>query len=41
MRRFPNATLVNGNGDLEYDYAHHNARRITRLKVETHCAANQ
>jgi cytochrome P450 len=37
MRRFPNATLRNGNGDLEYDYTHHNARRIIRLNVETHC----
>jgi cytochrome P450 len=41
MRRFPNARLHNGDGDLEYDYTHHNARRIIRLNVETHCAASQ
>lgn len=34
MKRFPNAELVNGDGDLEYDYNHHNARRITRLRVK-------
>ncbi|WP_028006832.1 cytochrome P450 [Solimonas flava] len=35
MRRFPNATLSNGDGDVEYDYQHHNARRIVRLNVQT------
>lgn len=35
MKRFPNAELVNGNGDVEYDYNHHNARRINRLLVKT------
>ena len=35
MRRFPDAALVNGNGDVEYDYNHHNARRINRLLVKT------
>lgn len=39
IRRFPNATLVNGNGDVEYDYNHHNARRIIRLKVQTNVEA--
>ncbi|GEM_PF-597795 len=35
MKRFPNAELVNGDGDIEYDYRHHNARRISRLLVKT------
>ncbi len=35
MRRFPDAELSGQDGDLEYDYAHHNARRITRLRVKT------
>ncbi len=35
MQRFPNAELVNGDGDVEYDYNHHNARRINRLLVKT------
>ena len=39
MKRFPNAELVNGNGDVEYDYLHHNARRINRLLVKTNVAA--
>ena len=38
MRRFPQATLLNGNGELEYDYNHHNARRINRLIVQTNVA---
>ncbi|MEQ9010462.1 cytochrome P450 [Algiphilus sp.] len=38
MRRFPRAELRNGDGDIDYDYSHHNARRITRLCVETHVA---
>lgn len=39
IRRFPDATPVNGNGDVEYDYNHHNARRIIRLKVQTNVEA--
>lgn len=39
LRRFPNATLANGTGDVEYDYNHHNARRIIRLKVATNLRA--
>jgi cytochrome P450 len=35
MRRFPKAELVDGNGCVEYDYNHHNARRINRLLVRT------
>ncbi len=38
MKRFPNAELVNGDGDVEYDYLHHNARRINRLLVKTNVA---
>ncbi len=41
MKRFPNAELVNGNGDVEYDYKHHNARRINRLLVKTNLAAQR
>lgn len=35
MRRFPDAELVNGDGDLDYEWNHHNARRINRLRVKT------
>jgi cytochrome P450 len=38
MRRFPDATLAGGDGELDYDYKHHNARRIKRLKVKTNLA---
>lgn len=38
MRRFPNAALAGGDGELEYDYDHHNARRIIRLMIETRLA---
>jgi len=41
MQRFPNAELVNGNGEVEYDYQHHNARRINRLLVKTNIAAQR
>jgi cytochrome P450 len=34
-KRFPKAELLNGDGDVEYDYNHHNARRINRLLVRT------
>ncbi len=33
LRRFPDATLVDGG--MEYDDSHHNARRISRLLIET------
>ncbi|MCK5769732.1 cytochrome P450 [Algiphilus sp.] len=36
LKRFPDAELANGDGDIDYDYAHHNARRINRLHVRTH-----
>lgn len=39
MKRFPNAELLDGDGHLEYDYNHHNARRINRLLVKTNVAA--
>ncbi|HQR03470.1 MAG: cytochrome P450 [Proteobacteria bacterium] len=35
MARFPDAELVDGTGDIDYDYHHHNARRITRLRIKT------
>jgi cytochrome P450 len=35
IARFPDAVLADGDGHLEYDYKHHNARRITRLVVDT------
>jgi cytochrome P450 len=41
MRRFPNASLANGTGDIEYDYKHHNARRIIRLRVRTNLEAQR
>lgn len=40
-KRFPNAALHNGDGDVEYDYQHHNARRINRLIVSTGLGAQQ
>ncbi|AXQ28720.1 cytochrome P450 [Solimonas sp. K1W22B-7] len=39
MKRFPSAELVNGNGDVDYDYNHHNARRINKLLVKTNVEA--
>ncbi|MDB5972728.1 MAG: cytochrome [Hydrocarboniphaga sp.] len=35
-RRFPNAELLNGDGEVDYDYQHHNARRINKLMIKTH-----
>ncbi len=35
MRRFPNAELVNGTGEVDYEYTHHNARRMNQLRVRT------
>ncbi|MGH6643868.1 MAG: cytochrome P450 [Solimonas sp.] len=39
MKRFPNAELLDGDGHIEYDYNHHNARRINRLLVKTNAVA--
>lgn len=36
IRRFPEAELLDGTGELDYDYKHHNARRINKLIVRTH-----
>ncbi|MBI2384281.1 MAG: cytochrome P450 [Gammaproteobacteria bacterium] len=41
MRRFPDADLANGTGDLDYEWTHHNARRINRLKVRTNLKARR
>jgi hypothetical protein len=35
MKRFPDAELLDGDGRVDYDYNHHNARRINRLMVKT------
>ena len=35
IRRYPEAELLDGTGELDYDYRHHNARRINRLVVRT------
>ena len=39
IKRFPDAELVNGTGDIDYEYTHHNARRINKLRVKTHVKA--
>jgi cytochrome P450 len=39
MKRFPNAELADGDGRLDYEWTHHNARRINRLIVKTNVAA--
>jgi len=41
MRRFPEAELANGDGELDYEWTHHNARRINRLRVKTRRAQRQ
>ncbi|TXH05874.1 MAG: cytochrome P450 [Nevskiaceae bacterium] len=41
MRRYPDATLADGTGDIDYEYTHHNARRINRLIVRTHLRQRQ
>ncbi|HEX4895119.1 MAG TPA: cytochrome P450 [Solimonas sp.] len=41
MKRFPDATLADGDGRLDYEYTHHNARRINRLIVATNRAARK
>ena len=35
IKRFPNAELLDGTGNIDYDYKHHNARRINKLIVRT------
>ncbi|SFF51085.1 Cytochrome P450 [Fontimonas thermophila] len=39
MRRYPNATLADGDGRIDYEWTHHNARRINRLIVKTNRVA--
>ncbi|HET8883491.1 MAG TPA: cytochrome P450 [Solimonas sp.] len=41
MKRFPNAELLDGDGHVDYDYNHHNARRINKLIVKTNAVAQQ
>lgn len=41
MKRFPNAELLDGTGELDYDYKHHNARRINKLIVRTNRSSLQ
>src|SRR3546814_5514864 len=41
MKRFPNAELADGDGHIDYDYNHHNARRINKLIVQTNVAAQR
>jgi cytochrome P450 len=41
IKRFPNAELANGNGDIDYEYTHHNARRINQLIVKTNLQAQK
>ncbi len=35
MRRYPNASLADGDGRIDYEWTHHNARRINRLIIRT------
>ena len=41
MKRFPDAELVDGDGKIDYEWTHHNARRINRLMVKTNRKAGQ
>jgi cytochrome P450 len=41
MKRFPDAELVNGDGNIDFEWTHHNARRINRLMVKTNRKAGQ
>lgn len=41
MRRYPDAELVNGDGDIDFEWNHHNARRINRLRVKTNLKAER
>ncbi|HWU69397.1 MAG TPA: cytochrome P450 [Stenotrophobium sp.] len=35
MKRYPHAELADGDGRIDYEYTHHNARRINKLIVKT------
>jgi cytochrome P450 len=35
MQRYPNATLADGDGRIDYEWTHHNARRMNRLMIRT------
>ena len=39
IKRYPHASLADGDGRIDYEYTHHNARRINRLVVNTGRAA--
>jgi cytochrome P450 len=41
MARYPDAELVNGDGEIDYEWTHHNARRINRLRVKTRTAGRR
>jgi cytochrome P450 len=41
MKRYPNAELADGDGRIDYEWTHHNARRINRLMVKTNRQAGQ
>ncbi|MDP9140047.1 MAG: cytochrome P450 [Pseudomonadota bacterium] len=41
MRRYPNASLADGDGRIDYEWTHHNARRINRLIIRTGVQAAQ
>lgn len=41
IKRFPDAELLDGSGELDYDYKHHNARRINKLIVRTNRSSLQ
>ena len=41
IKRFPNAELANGTGDIDYEYTHHNARRMNKLRVKTNVKTQQ
>lgn len=35
IQRYPNATLADGDGRIDYEWTHHNARRINRMIIRT------
>lgn len=35
MKRYPDATLADGDGRVDFEWTHHNARRINRLIIQT------
>ncbi len=41
MKRYPEAELANGDGNIDFEWTHHNARRINRLMVKTNRKAGQ